>query len=68
MQQYSEKTRQMINRIGSGETGYVAEAVACAVNTLDKIAADSKLDEQTRSEAAFAAANLLLSDVKGAKN
>ena len=62
MYQYSDKTKQLINQIGSGDAAYVPKAVTCAVKTLDAIAANESLPEEIRKEAAFAAANLVLSD------
>ena len=62
MYPYSDKTKQLINLIGSGDTAYVPKAITCAIKTLDQIANDSTLPETTRESAAFAAANLALSD------
>ena len=62
MYPYSDKTKQLINLIGSGDTAYVPKAITCAIKTLDQIANDSSLPEIIRESAAFAAANLALSD------
>jgi hypothetical protein len=62
MYPYSEKTKKMINQIGSGDAAYVTKAITCAINSLDKIAANEELPEKVRDQAAFAAANLALSD------
>ncbi|MEL0630515.1 YaeP family protein [Psychromonas aquatilis] len=62
MYQYSEKTRKLISQIGSGDAAYVPKAITCAINTLDEIANDATLSEKVRETAAFAAANLALSD------
>ena len=62
MYPYSDKTKNIINLIGSGDAAYVPKAITCAVKTLDTIAADESLSEKLREEAAFAAANLVLSD------
>lgn len=64
MLQYSEKTKKLINQIGSGDAAYVPKAITCAIKTLDKIAADETIPENIRVEAAYAAANLVLSDYK----
>lgn len=64
MHQYSDKTKQLINLIGSGHAAYVPNAIRCAIETLDSIANDLTLPESTRESAAFAAANLALSDHK----
>lgn len=62
MYPYSNKTKKIINLIGSGDAAYIPKAITCAVKTLDAIAADETLSEKLREEAAFAAANLVLSD------
>ncbi len=62
MFQYSDKTKNFINLIGSGDAAYVPKAITCAIKTLDAMAADESLPESTRKNAAFAAANLVLSD------
>ena len=62
MYPYSDKTKNLINQIGSGEAAYVPKAITCAIKYLDKIAANESLPDDVRKEAAFAAANLVLSD------
>lgn len=54
--------RELYAQIGSGDQGYIPQAITCAVKTLNDIAADENLPKQTRERAAFAAANLLISD------
>ncbi|WP_394213132.1 YaeP family protein [Enterovibrio calviensis] len=58
--------RQRYAEIGSGDQGYIPNAIACAVKTLNAIASDESVPEETREQAAFAAANLLISDHKDA--
>jgi hypothetical protein len=62
MYPYCDKTKNIINMIGSGDAAYVPKAITCAIKTLDAIAANEQLDNTTREDAAFAAANLVLSD------
>ena len=62
MYPYSDKTKQLINLIGSGDAAYVPKAITCAIKTLDQIANDESLSDEMRDSAAFAAANLVLSD------
>ncbi|WP_022940439.1 YaeP family protein [Psychromonas hadalis] len=62
MYPYSDKTKKMINLIGSGDAAYIPKAITCAIKALDTIAANEQLDDTTREDAAFAAANLVLSD------
>lgn len=54
--------REIYAQIGSGDQGYVPQAIACAVRSLNDIAADESLPKDAREKAAFAAANLLISD------
>ena len=62
MYPYSEKTKELINQIGSGDAGYIGKAITCAIKNLDEIAANEEVSEEIRNKAAFAAANLVLSD------
>ncbi|MBF8998976.1 MULTISPECIES: YaeP family protein [Vibrio] len=54
--------RELYAQIGSGEQGYIPKAIECAVRALNDIAGDDSLPQPTRDKAAFAAANLLISD------
>ena len=62
MYPYSDKTKQFINLIASGDSAYIPKAITCAIKALDAIAANEELSKQVREDAAFAAANLILSD------
>ncbi|HAS6018863.1 TPA: hypothetical protein I7136_06960 [Vibrio vulnificus] len=57
-----ELVRELYAQIGSGDQGYIPQAISCAVKALNDIAADESLPKETREKAAFAAANLLIAD------
>lgn len=57
-----ELVRELYAQIGSGDQGYIPQAISCAVKALNDIASDESLPKETREKAAFAAANLLISD------
>ena len=54
--------RELYSQIGSGDQGYIPQAITCAVKTLNDLAADESLPREARERAAFAPANLLISD------
>ncbi|MDW6092265.1 YaeP family protein [Vibrio rhizosphaerae] len=54
--------RERYAQIGSGDQAYVPQAISCALRALNNIASDESLPQETREQAAFAAANLLISD------
>ncbi|PMH41116.1 hypothetical protein BCU68_05390 [Vibrio sp. 10N.286.49.B3] len=54
--------RELYSQIGSGDQGYIPQAITCVLKTLNDIASDASLPKETRERAAFAAANLLISD------
>ncbi|MCW8347278.1 YaeP family protein [Vibrio sp. ZSDZ65] len=57
-----ERVRELYAQIGSGDQAYIPKAISCAVRALNDIAADDSLPQDVREKAAFAAANLLISD------
>lgn len=59
---YCEKIREIYSQIGSGDQGYMPNAIQVVMKTLNEIAENPDLPEDVRNKAAFAAANLLISD------
>ncbi|EOD53496.1 YaeP family protein [Aeromonas rivuli] len=60
--QCCEAIRIAYNQIGSGDQGYVPQAIAASIRALDAVARDERVPAELRQQAAYAAANLLISD------
>nr|WP_196805522.1 YaeP family protein [Moritella marina] len=62
MYQCCDKVRELYSLIGSGDQGYIPKAIGCAIKALNDVASNESLPDDVRDNAAFAAANLLISD------
>lgn len=62
MKQYCELIREKYAQIGSNDLGYIEDALGTVMQVLNEIACDQQVSEDLRHKAAYAAANLLMSD------
>lgn len=62
MNKYCDLIREKYAQIGSNELGYVEGALGAVMLVLNEVAGDKQVPAELREKAAYAAANLLMSD------
>ncbi|MYM57753.1 hypothetical protein GTG28_00710 [Vibrio sp. OCN044] len=58
--------KEFYAQIGSGDQAYIPKAIGSTLRALNDIASQADLPQEVREKAAFAAANLLISDFEDA--
>ncbi|MBI0006499.1 MULTISPECIES: YaeP family protein [unclassified Gilliamella] len=62
MNKYSELIREKYAQIGSNDLGYIDDALGAVMTVLNEIVDNQQVPTELREKAAYAAANLLISD------
>ena len=62
MNKYSELIREKYAQIGSNDLGYIDDALGAVMTVLNEIVDNQQIPTELREKAAYAAANLLISD------
>ena len=62
MNKYSELIREKYAQIGSNDLGYIDDALGAVMSVLNEIVDNQQVPTELREKAAYAAANLLISD------
>ncbi|PXY91720.1 YaeP family protein [Gilliamella apis] len=62
MNKYSELIQEKYAQIGSNDLGYIDDALGAVMTVLNEIVDNQQVPTELREKAAYAAANLLISD------
>ena len=62
MNKYNELIRERYAQIGSNDLGYIDDALGAVMRVLNEIVENQQVPQDLREKAAYAAANLLISD------
>lgn len=62
MNKYCEFIREKYAQIGSNELGYIEDALGAVMLVLNEVVDCDKVPQELKDKAAYAAANLLISD------
>lgn len=62
MNKYHELIRERYAQIGSNDLGYIEDALGAVMMVLNEVVDNQQVPQNLREKAAYAAANLLISD------
>lgn len=62
MNKYNELISERYAQIGSNDLGYIDDALGAVMRVLNEIVENQQVPQDLREKAAYAAANLLISD------
>lgn len=62
MNKYHELIRERYAQIGSNDLGYIEDALGAVMMVLNEVVNNQQVPQNLREKAAYAAANLLISD------
>lgn len=62
MNKYCDLIREKYAQIGSNELGYIDDALGAVMQVLNEVAVNENVPDELKLKAAYAAANLLMSD------
>lgn len=62
MNKYCDLIREKYAQIGSNELGYLDDALGAVMQVLNEVAMNENVPDELKLKAAYAAANLLMSD------